>query len=121
VGWLAARFEEVKRDPARLKVFVNTRLGECYEDPDERLDWEELKNRAEPYALRAIPRGCLVLTAGVDVQKDRLEVQVVGWGRNEQLGGRLVDPARRPDAAGSVAAARRVPAQADRPTASACR
>jgi phage terminase large subunit GpA-like protein len=47
-AWLAARFEEVKRDPARLKVFVNTRLGECYEDPDERLDWEELKNRAEP-------------------------------------------------------------------------
>jgi phage terminase large subunit GpA-like protein len=83
-GWLATRFEEVKRDPARLKVFVNTRLGECYEDPDERLDWEELKARAEPYALRAIPRGCLVLTAGVDVQKDRLEIQVVGWGRNEQ-------------------------------------
>jgi phage terminase large subunit GpA-like protein len=82
-AWLAARFEEVKRDPARLKVFVNTRLGECYEDPDERLDWEELKQRAEPYALRAIPRGCLALTAGVDVQKDRLEVQVVGWGRNE--------------------------------------
>jgi phage terminase large subunit GpA-like protein len=114
-AWLAARFEEVKRDPARLKVFVNTRLGECYEDPDERLDWEELKQRAEPYALRAIPRGCLVLTAGVDVQKDRLEVQVVGWGRNEQawvidwsiLAG---DPTR-PEVWN---AARRVPAQADR-------
>jgi phage terminase large subunit GpA-like protein len=82
-GWLAARFEEVKRDPARLKVFVNTRLGECYEDPDERLDWEELKARAEAYRLREIPAGCLALTAGVDVQKDRLEVQVLGWGRNE--------------------------------------
>lgn len=83
-AWLAERYEEVKRDPARLKVFTNTRLGECYEDPDERLDWEELKARAEGYALRAIPRGVLVLTAGVDVQKDRLEIQVVGWGRNEQ-------------------------------------
>lgn len=83
-AWLAARYEEVKRDPARLKVFVNTRLGECYEDPDERLDWEELKARAEPYALRTIPRGCLVLSAGVDVQKDRLEAQIVGWGRGEQ-------------------------------------
>lgn len=83
-GWLAQRFEEVKRDPARLKVFVNTRLGECYEDPDEKLDWEELKARSEPYALRVVPRGCLLLTAGVDVQKDRLEVQVVGWGRGEQ-------------------------------------
>jgi len=83
-AWLAKRFEEVKRDAARLKVFVNQRLGECYEDPDERLDWEELKARAEPYSLREIPRGCLVLTCGVDVQKDRLEAQVVGWGRNEQ-------------------------------------
>jgi len=83
-GWLAKRFEEVKKDAARLKVFVNTRLGECYEDPDERLDWEELKARAEPYGLREIPRGCLVLTCGGDVQKDRIEAQVVGWGRNEQ-------------------------------------
>lgn len=83
-AWLAERYEEVKRDPARLKVFTNTRLGECYEDPDERLDWEELKARAEGYAMRAIPRGVLVLTAGVDVQKGRLEIQVVGWGRNEQ-------------------------------------
>lgn len=83
-AWLATRYEEVKRDASRLKVFVNTRLGECYEDPDERLDWEELKARAEPYGLRVIPRGCLALTAGVDVQKDRLEAQVVGWGRNEQ-------------------------------------
>lgn len=82
-GWLAARYEEVKRDAARLKVFVNTRLGECYEDPDERLDWEELKARAEPYRLREIPQGCLALTAGVDIQKDRIEVQVLGWGRNE--------------------------------------
>jgi phage terminase large subunit GpA-like protein len=83
-GWLAARYEEVKRDASRLKVFVNTRLGECYEDPDERLDWEELKSRAESYGLRTVPRGCLILTAGADVQKDRIEVQIVGWGRGPQ-------------------------------------
>jgi len=81
----AKRYLEVKNDPVRLKVFVNQVLGECYEDPDERLDWEELKARAEPGALREIPAGCLVLTAGVDVQKDRLEIQVCGWGRGEQM------------------------------------
>jgi phage terminase large subunit GpA-like protein len=83
-AWLAKRYEDVKRDPARLKVFVNTRLGICYEDPDEKFDWEELKAHAEGYRLREIPQGCLVLTAGVDGQKDRLEVQVLGWGRGEQ-------------------------------------
>jgi phage terminase large subunit GpA-like protein len=81
----AKRYLEVKNDPVRLKVFVNQVLGECYEDPDERLDWEELKARVEPGALREIASGCLVLTAGVDVQKDRLEVQVCGWGRGEQM------------------------------------
>lgn len=82
--WLAKRYEEVKRDPPRLKVFVNTRLGECWVDPDEKMDWEEIKARAESYQLRDIPQGCLVLSAGVDVQKDRIEVQVLGWGRGEQ-------------------------------------
>lgn len=83
-GQHAKRYTEVKNDPVRLKVFVNQVLGECYEDPDERLDWEELKARAEPHKLREIPKGCMILTAGVDVQKDRLEVQVCGWGRREQ-------------------------------------
>lgn len=80
---IARRWMEVHRDPVRFKVFVNTILGECYEDPNEKLDWEELKARSEPYALRTVPRGCLMLTAGVDVQKDRLECTLAGWGRNE--------------------------------------
>lgn len=83
----AKRYDEVKHDPVRLKVFVNQVLGECFADPDERLDWEELKGRAEGTKLREIPRGCLVLTAGVDVQKDRLEVQVCGWGKGDTMWG----------------------------------
>lgn len=78
----AKRFTEVKNDPVRFKVFVNTVLGECWEDADEKLDWEEIKGRAEPYALRDIPPGCLVLTAGVDVQKDRFEIITRGFGRD---------------------------------------
>ena len=76
----AKRYLEVKNDPVRLKVFTNTVLGECFEDEAEKLDWQEIKERAEPYALRQIPVGCLFLCAGVDVQKDRLEVVVRGFG-----------------------------------------
>ena len=78
---LAHEFEAKRRDPLQFKVFENVRLGQCSADPEEKLDWEDLKNRAEPYALRTVPPGCLVLTAGVDVQKDRLAVQIRGWGR----------------------------------------
>jgi phage terminase large subunit GpA-like protein len=80
-GELATEYEKKRRDPLQFKVFQNVRLGECSEDPEEKLDWEDLKNRSEPYPLRSVPRGCLVLTAGVDVQKDRLAAQIRGWGR----------------------------------------
>lgn len=76
----AKRYLEVKNDPVRLKVFINTVLGECFEDESEKLDWQEIKERADPYKLREIPVGCLILCAGVDVQKDRLEVVVRGFG-----------------------------------------
>lgn len=79
---LAAEWETCQRDPNRQKAFVNTRLGECFADPEEKLDWEELKARAGGYALRTLPPGCLFLTAGVDVQKDRFAVLILGWGRN---------------------------------------
>lgn len=78
---LAAEWEGCQRDPNRQKVFINTRLGECYADPDEKLDWEELKARASGFAVRTIPPGCLLITAGVDVQKDRFAVLLLGWGR----------------------------------------
>lgn len=83
-GQHARRYEEVKHDAARLKVFTNTVEGRCYEDPNEKLDWEELKARGEPYRAREIPRSYVILTAGVDVQKDRLEYQVVAWARGER-------------------------------------
>lgn len=68
-------------DKAELKTFVNTTLGESWEEEVEQTDENELKQRAEPFALRAVPMGCLVLTAGVDVQDNRFECVVWGWGR----------------------------------------
>jgi len=82
---LAKEAEKKRRDPLQWKVFENVRLGRTSADPEEKLDWEDIKARAEPYGLRTLPRGCLVLTAGVDVQKDRLPVQIRGWGWDNGL------------------------------------
>lgn len=79
---LAERWLEVQGDPAKLKTFVNDRLAEPWEDPAMRAVKHNLiADRAEAYALRTAPRGVLAITAGVDTQDDRLEVQLVGWGR----------------------------------------
>jgi phage terminase large subunit GpA-like protein len=74
---------EAQGDKTKLKVFINTLLGEAWEDQSRDLKPYELKARAEPYHLREIPPGCLRLTAGVDVHPDRFEVQVLGHGRGK--------------------------------------
>lgn len=81
---LAEEWIEAQDDPAKLMRFVNTRLGETWADRSHEVKPNVLAARAEPYALRTVPPGCLVLTAGVDVQDDRLEIQIVGWGRGER-------------------------------------
>lgn len=77
---LAAMWDDVRGDPEKEKAYINIYRGECFKDPTEKLDWEQIKQRAEPYELRSVPTGCLVLTAGVDVQANRLAVQMLGWG-----------------------------------------
>lgn len=77
--------EATKAGPSELKVFVNTVLGEEWEDPGEAPDWQILHGRREAYQRGTIPsRNVLLLTAGVDVQEDRLELEVVGWGQDKQ-------------------------------------
>lgn len=74
--WLAAQGQ-----PEKLMLFVNTRLGETYSNRTKEVKQSALKSRAEPYALRTVPPGALILTAAVDTQDDRLEVQVLGHGK----------------------------------------
>ena len=78
----ARDFLEAKKQPATLKVWVNTYLGETWEEQGEQIDEYDLANRAEDWD--AIPEDVLLLTAGVDVQDDRLEAEIVGWGRDEE-------------------------------------
>jgi phage terminase large subunit GpA-like protein len=86
LGWFswadaAAFWERAKKRPQELRVFVNTVLGESWQERGDAPDWKRLYQRREPYRARSVPRGGLVLTAGVDVQKDRLEIEIVAWGR----------------------------------------
>lgn len=68
-----------------LQSVKNETLGLPWAESGEAPDWKRLFDRADrSYALGTVPRGALILTAGADVQKDRIEVQVIGWGRNRQ-------------------------------------
>lgn len=64
-----------------LRVFINTRLAESFEERGEAPDWERLYGRREDYPKGVVPERGLLLTAGVDVQQDRLEYEVVAWGK----------------------------------------
>lgn len=85
LSWLELAYEwiEAQGDPAKLMRFINTRLGETFADRSHDLKPTVLVARAEPYQLRTIPIGVLVLTAGVDTQDDRFEIQITGHGRND--------------------------------------
>lgn len=84
-GDVANDFVNAKGSPETLKTWVNTSLGETYdEDQGERPEWAQLKARAEPYEVATVPQGGLLLTAFVDVQEDRLAVKLKAWGRGEE-------------------------------------
>lgn len=80
------RFMEADGDPVKLKGVFNTLLGKLWEDRgDLRTDDQMLENREEYEA--EIPDGVLCLTCGVDTQDNRLEYEVVGYGKFEESWG----------------------------------
>ncbi len=84
-GQIATEFLQAKDDRQKLMVWTNTRLGESYDTQGgEGLEWQQLLARCEPYAPLSVPAGGLLLTAGVDVQGDRLAVSVWAWGIGEE-------------------------------------
>lgn len=80
---LVEEFLAVKHDPIRLRVFVNTVLAETWEDAGQEVDAHVLFDRAASYVAQ-VPAGVGVLCRGVDVQGDRLEVAVWGFGAGEE-------------------------------------
>lgn len=79
-------FKQAKRSTETLKVWINTALGESWEERGDGQDEETLFDRREEYGCQ-VPDGVLVLTAGIDTQDDRFEIEVVGWGEDEESWG----------------------------------
>lgn len=89
LGWMSwaeivDQWLQAQGRPELLKVFINTILGETYEERGEGAEPDALLGRREQYAAE-VPHGVGVLTAGVDVQGDRLEVMVWGFGVGEEM------------------------------------
>lgn len=76
-------FLAVRKSPEQLRVWVNTYLGETWEDQGETLDDIELSQRREDFG-EFYPAEVVLLTCGVDVQQDRLEMQITGWGVDDE-------------------------------------
>jgi len=88
LGWLSwvqlvREWQDAKKDPSKLKVFVNTRLAETWEERAESVEPDVIFSRKEAYASE-VPAGVGVLVAAVDVQADRLEYVIKGFGAGEE-------------------------------------
>lgn len=77
-AWLKAH-----RNPKQRQAFINTKLGRTYEIFGESVDDGELMKRRTLYEAE-VPAGALVLTCGIDVQADRIEGEIVGWGKEDE-------------------------------------
>jgi phage terminase large subunit GpA-like protein len=92
IGWFGWRravltWLKAQKDTsgALTRTFWNTILGEAYEEAGESIDEHWLKRRIESWRVgERVPAGALLIAAGVDVQGDRLEVRVWGYGRNAE-------------------------------------
>ena len=84
----AAERDRKQGDIEKLKTFINTALGEPWEERGEAADDNVLLSRRERYNAD-LPDGVLLVTAGVDVQDDRLEIEITGWGKGYESWGIL--------------------------------
>ena len=86
VGWfswadIARMWESAQGSIEAIRSFKNGVLGEAWVDRGEAPDWQRLYERREDRPMGVVPERGLILTAGADVQKDRIEVSVWAWGR----------------------------------------
>lgn len=83
LGQLASKYVKAVKNHETLKAFINTQLAETWKEKSEVPDWNRLYERREHYQFNVVPKGGIFLTAGVDVQVNRLEVEIKAWGRNK--------------------------------------
>jgi phage terminase large subunit GpA-like protein len=82
LSWAELKRQDLAADTeAKRKTFMNSRMAEAWEPPNLKVvRHHTLAARVEPYGLRTAPMPVCILTAGVDTQDDRLEIQILGWG-----------------------------------------
>lgn len=85
VKWaeMVENFLKAKRLPETLQTWVNTSLGETWKEETEGVDSDSLVNRKENWG-KVAPKGVITITCGVDVQDDRIEAEIIGWGLEEE-------------------------------------
>lgn len=81
---MAIAFTRAKKLPETLQTWINTALGETWEESSSTIEAGSLLDRREQYGPENIPSGVLMLTIGVDTQDDRVEAQLIGWGADEE-------------------------------------
>jgi phage terminase large subunit GpA-like protein len=90
VGWkswkeIVSEFLRAKNDAPLLKTFVNTVLAETWEEETgAKLGADGLAERAEFYPAGEVPDSATILTAGVDVQDNRVAIGLYAWGTGEE-------------------------------------
>lgn len=88
-AYLQSEYQAGRGDENARIVFQNSKLGLPYEYADDRDDSDTLLERAEEdddgqHEEMTCPRGGILLTCGIDVQDDRLEIVIRAWGRGEE-------------------------------------
>lgn len=81
---LVHKYIDSKEDTEKLKTFYNTQLAETWKVKADSPDYTRLYERREDYGMNKIHKDVLFLTCGVDVQANRLELEIVGWGSDKQ-------------------------------------
>jgi phage terminase large subunit GpA-like protein len=81
---IVQKWIDAKGDVQKLKTFINTQLAETWEEKGEAPEYMRLYERRALYPINSCPDGVVFLAAGCDVQKDRLELEIVGYGREKR-------------------------------------
>lgn len=76
---ITEEYEKVKDNVVLLRTFWNTVLGRSFAEKTDTPPWENLYNRRETYGIGTVSKDVVFITMGIDVQGDRLEMEVVGW------------------------------------------
>lgn len=86
VSWkeMVTEWLELYKLPDKRQSFVNLKLGEPYEDTENKIDVGDLTPNVMTYTSQ-VPKGVGVLTCGIDVQESWIECAVWGFGKDEEM------------------------------------